>query len=43
MLEFVQSSGSLKLMASKMNLSYPTVRNFLDDLLDKIQNLKSDA
>lgn len=36
-LEFVRSSGSLKEMAKQMNLSYPTVRNYLDDLIAKLQ------
>lgn len=40
-LEFVQASGSLKLMAEKMKLSYPTVRNYLDDLIEKIKKLES--
>jgi hypothetical protein len=40
-LEFVNSSGSLKVMASKLNLSYPTVRNMLDDLINKIEKLKN--
>jgi hypothetical protein len=35
--EFVKSSGSLKLMAQKMGLSYPTVRNVLDDVINKIE------
>jgi hypothetical protein len=35
-IEFVKSSGSLKIMAEKLKLSYPTVRNMLDDLIDKI-------
>ena len=35
-LEFVRSSGSLKLMAQKLELSYPTVRNMLDDLISKL-------
>lgn len=39
-LEFVKSSGSLKLMAQKLGLSYPTVRNMLDDLIQKIENLQ---
>ncbi|MCW3806480.1 DUF2089 family protein [Plebeiibacterium marinum] len=39
-LDFIQCSGSLKLMASKLNLSYPTVRNMLDDLIGKIKNLQ---
>lgn len=32
-LDFVKSSGSLKLMAEKLRLSYPSVRNRLDDLI----------
>ena len=35
-LSFIKSSGSLKEMAQKLNLSYPTVRNMLDDLISKI-------
>lgn len=42
-LDFIQCSGSLKIMASKLNLSYPSVRNMLDDLISKIQNLQKDA
>lgn len=38
--EFILSSGSLKKMATKMEKSYPTVRNKLDDILEKINNLK---
>ena len=33
---FVKCSGSLKDMAKQQGLSYPTVRNMLDDLIDKI-------
>ncbi|MEE4198030.1 MAG: DUF2089 family protein [Bacteroidales bacterium] len=40
-LEFIQSSGSLKIMAQKLKLSYPTVRNKLDDLIEKILNLQN--
>ena len=39
--EFVKSSGSLKLMAQKLGLSYPTVRNMLDDLIEKIEKTKA--
>ena len=38
-LEFVKTSGSIKLMAEKLKLSYPTVRNILDDLIEKIKKL----
>ncbi len=34
---FVKSSGSLKVMAQKLGLSYPTVRNLLDDIISKIE------
>lgn len=36
-LEFFLSSGSLKEMAQKMGNSYPTVRNKLDDMIEKIK------
>jgi len=39
-LDFVKSSGSLKVMATKLKLSYPTVRNMLDDLITKIEGLE---
>lgn len=35
-IEFVKSSGSLKDMAKSMGVSYPTVRNVLDDLIEKL-------
>jgi len=42
-LQFVKCSGSLKDMAKYLNLSYPTVRNLLDDIIEKlkIENNKS--
>ncbi|WP_173835571.1 DUF2089 family protein [Myroides sp. N17-2] len=36
-LAFFLSSGSLKQMAQQMNISYPTVRNKLDDIITHIQ------
>lgn len=36
-LEFVKSSGSLKLMAAQLKLSYPSVRNLLDDIIEKLK------
>jgi len=36
--QFVKCSGSLKDMAKYLNLSYPTVRNLLDDIIEKIKN-----
>ena len=38
---FIKTSGSIKLMAEQMSLSYPTVRNILDDIIDKINHLES--
>lgn len=40
-LDFVMSSGSLKEMARKMGLSYPSVRNRLDDIIGRLENLKN--
>lgn len=39
-LEFFLSSGSIKEMARQAELSYPTMRNKMDDLIEKIKNLK---
>lgn len=41
-LDFVKSSGSLKEMARKLGLSYPTVRNRLDDIIAQILKIESD-
>ncbi len=37
-LRFVKNSGSLKEMASELKLSYPTVRNMLNDIITKIES-----
>ncbi|MBV6646158.1 MAG: DUF2089 family protein [Cyclobacteriaceae bacterium] len=39
-LDFVKASGSLKLMAQKMGLSYPSVRNKLDEIIDRLKDLE---
>ena len=39
-LQFFLMSGSLKEMAIQMGNSYPTVRNKLDDIIQKINRLK---
>lgn len=39
--QFIRSSGSLKEMAKHMKKSYPTVRNKLDDILEKIDQLEN--
>jgi hypothetical protein len=36
-LRFVINSGSLKEMASELKLSYPTVRNMLNEIIEKIK------
>jgi hypothetical protein len=36
---FVRSSGSLKAMAQLLGVSYPTVRNRLDEILQKLDAL----
>jgi len=41
-LNFIKSSGSLKEMAQSLNLSYPSVRNMLDDLIKKINHLENE-
>jgi len=35
--DFVKCSGSLKVMAQNLGLSYPTVRNLLDDIISRIE------
>lgn len=40
--KFVLYSGSLKAMAREMNLSYPSVRNYLNDLIEKMKTLDHD-
>ena len=42
-LQFFLTSGSLKEMATQMGNSYPTVRNKLDDMIQKINFLKSNS
>jgi hypothetical protein len=36
-LEFIKASGSLKEMAHLLGLSYPTVRNRLDEIIEQIK------
>lgn len=40
MLDFIKCSGSLKTMAKQLQLSYPTVRNRLDEIIEKLTNLE---
>jgi len=37
---FVKHSGSLKKMSKELNLSYPTVRNMLNELITTINKLE---
>ena len=39
-LKFVKASGSLKEMAKLMGVSYPTVRNRLNEIIENIQALE---
>lgn len=39
-LNFFLSSGSIKEMSKQAELSYPTMRNKMDDLIEKINQLK---
>lgn len=36
-LQFIKASGSLKEMASLLKLSYPTVRNRLDEIIEQLK------
>ncbi|PQA97168.1 hypothetical protein B0A69_03785 [Chryseobacterium shigense] len=38
---FLLSSGSIKEMAKQAGLSYPTMRNKMDDLITKVGQLKT--
>lgn len=40
---FVKNSGSLKEMAKEMGLSYPSVRNYLNDLIEKLNRLEDES
>jgi len=40
---FIKYSGSIKDMAAHMKLSYPTVRNRLDELIEKIKQLEKES
>ncbi len=40
-LQFFLNSGSLKEMAAQVGVSYPTVRNQLDDMISHIKQLQN--
>ncbi len=39
-IEFLKASGSLKIMAKNYGISYPTVRNKLDAVIEKIHEIE---
>lgn len=39
-LAFFKSSGSIKEMAAQRNISYPTMRNIMDDLIEKVKTVE---
>ena len=41
-LEFIKASGSLKEMASILGVSYPTVRNRLDEIIQRLKQTQAD-
>lgn len=41
LLAFVQCSGSLKDLARIYSVSYPTIRNRMDDLIERLRKLQS--
>ncbi|MFV0148883.1 DUF2089 family protein [Empedobacter falsenii] len=41
-MQFFLSSGSLKDMAKQMDVSYPTMRNKVDDLIHKINSISNE-
>lgn len=40
-LQFIKASGSLKEMAKLMKVSYPTVRNKLNEIIEKIEAIET--
>jgi hypothetical protein len=38
--QFVKASGSLKEMAGRLGVSYPTVRNRLDEIIENIRRVE---
>lgn len=41
-LAFVKSSGSLKEMSTRLQLSYPSVRNMLNDLIERMNTVEQE-
>ncbi len=40
-MDFVKQSGSLKEMSKKLGLSYPTIRNMIDSIIEKIKIIEN--
>jgi hypothetical protein len=38
--DFIKASGSLKELSNTMGLSYPTIRNQLDEIIDRVNTLQ---
>ena len=43
LLKFLEASGSLKVLARNYGISYPTVRNRLDELREKVRLLAGES
>ena len=43
LVQFIKASASLKDMARLLNVSYPTVRNQLDEIIDKLKRHEAGA
>jgi hypothetical protein len=43
LLQFVKASGSLKEMARLLKLSYPTVRNKLDEIIERVKEAENEC
>lgn len=41
-LTFFKESGKLNIMAKQLNVSYPTLRNRLDDLIEKVKRTEKE-
>jgi hypothetical protein len=41
MVQFTKASGSLKTMAKLLGVSYPTVRNRLDEVISRLEQMES--
>ena len=42
-LQFFLASGSIKEIAKQAGTSYPTMRNYMDDLIEKINKMKNES